>query len=87
MSRSTKRDQRKIGRMAKYVKGLENPRGQPEFQFEALDTTLTVHTDSESAVCRSSREEHARCRGSGIHNVCGRQAMEFHTEVSGVVVV
>ena len=55
MSRSTKRDQRKIGKMAKYVKGLENQRAQPEFQFEALHTTLTVHTDSESAVCRSSR--------------------------------
>ena len=55
MSRSTKRHQREIRRMAKNVKGPDNPRAQPEFQFEALDTTLTVHSDSESAVCRSSR--------------------------------
>ena len=40
MSKATKKDQRKIVRMAEYPKDAENQRVQHEFKLEALDTTL-----------------------------------------------
>ena len=40
---------------AEYLKDTENQGVQHEFKFKALDTTLTVYTDSDWTGCRSSR--------------------------------
>ena len=51
--------------------GEKAQRVQQEFKFEALDTTLTMRTDSDWAGCQH------RCR----------QVLEFHTGAGGAVVV
>ena len=54
--RPTKKGQRKIVRVAKYLKGFDKQRIRQKFKFETLDARLAVHTDSHWARCRSSRK-------------------------------
>ena len=49
MSKPTRKDQRRIVRLASYPKKGRNQRIKQEFEFRTLDDTLTVHTDSDWA--------------------------------------
>ena len=46
-SRPTRKDQHGIARLATYLKDPRNQEIKQEFEFESLDDTLTVHTDSD----------------------------------------
>ena len=46
MSKPTKKDQRRIVNVAKYLTDFGNQRVQPEFKFGALDTIFTVRAAS-----------------------------------------
>ena len=46
MSKPTKKDQRRIVHVAKYLTDFGNQRVQQEFKFGALDTVFTVRADS-----------------------------------------
>ena len=61
-----------IAGTAKYLKDLENQKVQQEVKFEALDTTLTMYTDSDWL--QIQQEQHVR--SSCIHQHWGREALD-----------
>ena len=74
MSKPTKKDQRKIGCVAKYFKDLEKQRIKLKLKFVALDICLTVHTDSAWAGCRSSRNSEFSYAMAVMHSIGGWEA-------------
>ena len=71
--------------MAIFLKNPENQRVQQEFKLEALDTTLTVHTDSDWAGCKSSRK--STSGGVASSNIGVVKYWSSAQRLGGVVVV
>ena len=56
MPRPTRKDQRRIVRLARDLQDQRNQRPKQEFKFGSLEDKLTVRTDSDKAGCTSSKK-------------------------------